>query len=460
MQKLTIIFFVKFHLFCGLLLYSLGLPKTASSGEAPYNVSWIKQIGTNADDYSYGVSFDRLGFTYITGRTHGDLAEVNSGDSDIFLSKYDEMGNLQWSRQFGTTQLDEGHSISTDGIGNIFISGITGGTLHGANFGFRDAFLTKYDAAGNLTWTRQIGTEKYDDSTSVSADGLGNVYVSGTTLGSLAGPIGGITDAFICKYDISGNLAWARQVGTTSNEHSWGVSADGVGNVYLTGFTDGAFGGPFSGARDAFITKFSSDGNLIWKRQIGTADYDDSYSVKADGMGSVFVSGRTRGSLDGGNSGDFDAFLSKFDQDGNLLWSRQLGSSQYDSSNGVTVDVLGNVYISGITEGLVGDHNFGAADVFILKYDPIGNLIWKHQLGTREADDSWGVSADLSGNVYISGYTAGSLDGLNLGRSDAYIAKLSPQIPEPSTFLLLGSIALPILVYLIISKIIVATRRI
>ncbi len=106
-------------------------------------------------------------------------------------------------------------------------------------------------------------------------------------------------------------------------------------------------------------------------------------------------------------------------------WTRQLGSSEYDTSNGVSADGLGNVYVSGCTNGSLGGDSAGLSDAFISKYDASGSLLWTRQLGTSTSDVSRGVSADGLGNIYISGWTYGSLEGDNAGDLDAFLVKIS-----------------------------------
>lgn len=107
--------------------------------------------------------------------------------------------SVEWVQQLGTSGIDISYGVSADGVGNVYISGSTNGSLGGPSAGFDDAFVTKYDAAGTLQWSRQLGTSTYDYSYGVSADGLGNVYISGSTQGSLGGPNAGSTDAFVAK---------------------------------------------------------------------------------------------------------------------------------------------------------------------------------------------------------------------------------------------------------------------
>jgi hypothetical protein len=137
----------------------------------------------------------------------------------------------------------------------VYISGYTSGSLGGPSAGDYDAFVSKYDAAGNLQWTRQVGTLHNDESKGVSADGLGNVYIAGGSNGGLGAPSAGNFDAFVSKYDAAGNLQWTRQLGTRDNELCYGVSADGLRNVYFSGETSGSLGGPNAGGRDALVGK-------------------------------------------------------------------------------------------------------------------------------------------------------------------------------------------------------------
>lgn len=196
-----------------LVVLSVCSATSAARGES---IEWTRQLGTSSSDYSQGVSADGLGNVYISGRTSGSLAGPIVGADDAFVSKYNAAGTLEWTRQLGTSSSDPSYGVSADGLGNVYISGWTGGSLDGPNAGLSDAFVSKYDAAGTLQWSRQLGTSTTDASRGVSADGLGNVYISGYTGGSLGGPNAGSSDAFVSKYDAAGTLQWTRQVGSST----------------------------------------------------------------------------------------------------------------------------------------------------------------------------------------------------------------------------------------------------
>ena len=281
---------------------------------AAVNLEWTRQLGTSAREDNYGVSADGLGNVYISGYTQGSLQGSNAGARDAFVAKYDAAGARLWIKQLGTTVDDRGWGVSADGIGNVYLAGTTAGGLQGANLGGTDAFLTKYDATGALLWTRQLGSTADDDGRNVYADGSGNVYISGFTSGSLQGSNAGLTDAFVSKYNSSGTLQWTRQLGTTSTDYSYGVTADASGNMYISGTTSGHFQGSGAITEDAFVAKYSSAGVLQWTQQLGTTTTADrNFTVAADTLGNVFISGVTNGSLQGTNSGGFDAFVAKYD---------------------------------------------------------------------------------------------------------------------------------------------------
>ncbi len=421
----------------GFLLVAWAMLATIGPAHAedPYHIAWVRQLGTYYWDRSYGVSADGLGNVYMSGFAEGSLGGPDVGRSGAFVSKYDAAGNLLWTRQPGTSDDDKSYGVSADGLGSVYISGYTRGSIGGPNAGKGDAFLSKYDGAGNLLWAQQLGTSDSDSSFGVSADGVGKVYIAGYTYGSLGGANAGQTDAFVSKYDGAGNLRWTRQLGTTHHDKSYGASADALGNVYIVGETYGSLGGPNTGlwSADAFVSKYDAAGNLHWTRQLGTDGSDYGKGVSADGAGNVYISGYTDRSLGGPNAGvwSLDAFVSKYDDAGNLLWIRQLGTSVQDYSYGVSADGLGNVYMSGWTWGSLGGPSAGSYDAFVSKYDGAGNFLWTRQLGTSAWEEAYGVSADALGSLYISGLTKGSLGGAHIGWDDAFIAKLV--VPEPGT---------------------------
>jgi len=140
---------------------------------------------------------------------------------------------------------------------NVYITGYTGGVLDGTA-GSVDAFLAKYDSAGTIKWTKQLGSTGYDRAQCVAVDSNNNVYIAGQTGGALDGTSAGSYDAFLAKYDSAGTIVWTKQLGTTESDRAYGVVVDSNNNVYITGETYGDLDGSGNvGGNDAFLAKYS-----------------------------------------------------------------------------------------------------------------------------------------------------------------------------------------------------------
>ncbi len=151
MAKSTSCFSVKLILFT--LCLSAGR-SVAASLEA--QAEWTRQLSSEVDAFGHGVAMSRLGVVYVTGDVDNRFLSPVRGSWDAFLSKYDSFGVLQWSTLLDSGADDSSSSIAIDNYENIYISGFTRGDLGGSNVGFRDAFINKYNSAGDLLWSRQL----------------------------------------------------------------------------------------------------------------------------------------------------------------------------------------------------------------------------------------------------------------------------------------------------------------
>jgi hypothetical protein len=206
-------------------------------------------------------------------------------------------------------------------------------------------------------------------------DGSGNIYVAGYTTGNLDGEINaGGYDAFLAMYDPTGAWQWTKLLGTAGDDYANGVAVDVSGYIYVTGPTSGALDGETNaGGYDAFLAKYDSSGNKQWTKLLGTAAPDDATGVAVDGSGNIYVTGSTDGNLNGNtNAGPSDVFLARYDSLGGRLWTKLLGSSSGDYPLGIAVGG-GYIYVTGLTSGnLDGNTNAGDTDIFLVKYSPGG----------------------------------------------------------------------------------------
>jgi hypothetical protein len=369
----------------------------------------IRQFGTTGFDGASAVAVDASGNVFVAGRTAGTLpGQLSAGGQDAFLCKYDPAGAVLWTRQFGgpagllvmTGNADSARAAAVDAAGNVYVVGSAEGVLD-AVVGARDAFVRKFDAAGNVLWTRQFGSASDDEATAVAVDASGNVLVVGTTFGALPGQMAsGNFDAFARKYDANGTVTWTRQFGTPGFDEALGVAVSPSGDVYVVGSTFGTLGASSDGARDVYVRRFSSAGAVSWTRQFGSSAGGDEYGL--------------------------DAFVARLDSSGTRLWTRQFGSPSNDGAAAITVDVTGQVLVAGDTLGaLPGQMSAGSGDAFARAYDAAGAEAWTRQFGSTGADTAAGIAS--RGGVFVVGQSFGALPGqASVGNSDAFLVRLAP----------------------------------
>ena len=414
-------------------------PSAGASATTAAAAGWAGTvlIGTSATERGHGIAVDGSGNVFVTGYTTGNLdGQANAGGEDIFLVKYDSAGARQWTRLSGTTANERGESVAVHTVsGNIYVTGATAGGLDGqANSGSGDAYLMKYNSSGVKQWTRLLGTTAIDNAWSVAVDSSENIYVAGSTNGNLGGQAGsGGTDAFVARYDSSGNVVWTRLLGNGTLTYGYAVAVASSGNVYVSGVTRGTLGGQANaGIQDAFVAKYNPAGTLQWVRMAGSALFDYCYGVAVDSGENVYISGASYGNFDGhlntdqdGTADTEDIFLVKYDSSGAKQWSVFHGGAGNDVTYGMAVDAGDNIYINGNTDAnLDGQVNSGGHDSILLKYNSAGVRQWTRVLGTASGEYARGMAVDSSNDAYITGFTSGNLDGVtNSGGNDGIIVK-------------------------------------
>ena len=337
---------------------------------------WTRLLGSSSSDLALSISTAADGSIYITGYTNGSLdGQTNSGEDDAFISKYSSDGTKAWTRLLGTSVSDFAKSISTAADGSIYITGWTKGPLDGqTNSGKDDAFISKYSSNGTKAWTRLLGTSESERPSSISTAADGSIYITGFSNGSLDGQTNsGFSDAFVSKYSSDGTKAWTRILGSYEDDFAESISTAADGSIYITGWTKGPLDGQTNSGflnRDAFISKYSSDGTKAWTRLLGSYEDDFAKSISTAADGSIYITGWTNGSLDGQtNSGEGDAFISKYSSDGTKAWTRLLASTSSGAANSISAAADGSIYITGSTfKSLDGQTNSGTYDAFIIRF--------------------------------------------------------------------------------------------
>ncbi|MCY4530308.1 MAG: SBBP repeat-containing protein [Chloroflexi bacterium] len=397
------------------------------------------QIRSPFDDYGNAVTVDTAGNVYIAGHIEDALpGQTYLGGKDAFIQKRDGSLAEVWTRQFGTDNNDSVETIAVDDVGNVYLAGSTIGEFsgHTTEYFGSDAFVRVYDADGTERWTTQFGTDFATVAQAVAVDGAGNLYVGGYTEGGLPGfenaggaPLGPVSDwndAFLRKYGSDGTVLWIQQFGHERHDEVLGVALDGSGSVYVSGYTDASFEGYNNpGGRDAFIRKYDPDGNVVWTRQFGSSSSaggqpnDKALDIALDSSGNIYVSGSTTGVFEGEDSGGAnDGFVRKMDANGEHLWTRQFGGEDDDTADAIAVDERGMAFIAGNTASSIpGAGGEGQDDGFAKSFDANGDDRWTRTVGTRRVDGARDV-AQGSGGVYVIGGTEGEIGPGGAGKGD------------------------------------------
>ena len=226
---------------------------------------------------------------------------------------------------------------------------------------------------------------------------------------------------------------WTKLLGSTNDDKVTALTTGLDGSIYVSGYTYGALldgQAQIGGLNDAFLTKYSADGTKVWTKLLGSSGSDYAQALTTGLDGSIYLSGYTAGALDGQtySGGFYDAFLTKYSTDGTKVWTKLLGTSSGDLAYALTTGLDGSIYISGYTAGALDGQTYsgGIYDAFLTKYSADGTKVWTKLLGSSGYDRAMALTTGLDGSIYVSGETYGALDGqTNSGSSDAFLTKYS-----------------------------------
>ncbi|MBX2909425.1 MAG: SBBP repeat-containing protein [Chitinophagales bacterium] len=246
--------------------------------------NYARGISLDSDGNSYVVGY------FVGTQDFGIETLTSAGSSDIAIFKISSQGNLLWIKQFGQNGDDRAYGISTDDGTNFYVTGsfmnkITFGSTELTSRGDVDIFITKIDTSGNTLWVSQAGGESVDKAFAISTDKLGNNYITGTFKD--VAQFGNVNctsvirseDVFVSKIDANGNFIWTKQAGGGSKDEGYGISIDAQGNSYITGsfFSDTATFGNIiltsNSFGDAFIAKFNGSSHNVGISDINKTDF-------------------------------------------------------------------------------------------------------------------------------------------------------------------------------------------
>ena len=198
-------------------------------------------------------------------------------------------------------------------------------------------------------------------------------------------------------------VSWGVQLGTKGEENFHAVVCDNDNNPVVCGETGGKLGNRHFGDLDGLVVKYSPDGNTLWIRQMGSHSKDTFKNICIDKEGDYLLVGYSEGDFENNkNLGRSDAIIAKMSPKGKIIWVKQFGTDDLDEATAVVVDKKNNYYIAGNTRGKIGDIKKGVQDVFVLKMDSSGKILWKQQCGTKTRDNVNSMHIDQKNRIFIA----------------------------------------------------------
>jgi len=470
---------VKLVFTCLIIQFSL------SAQTLPY-LEWATYHGGAGDESFRDMAIDVSGNVYVIGTTSGVSGiatagasqTTNNGGMDVFLAKYSPQGDRIWSTYFGGESDDFGQGIDIDAGGNILVTGKTisvSGIAFGAAFqpvknSGEDIYIAKFDQNGNKLWATYYGGPGDDRANSIAGDLSGNLVIAGWTTSSAnvtttvydntyAGGNSWGGDVLIAKFDSNGQRLWATYYGDTGDDLGLQIDVDNVDNVIVSGWTSsttnfsstGTYQPVYGGdTADAFLLKFSPNGNRIWATYYGGAGNDYGDALIIDNSNEIYLAGPTNSSNSLTSTGahqvtvggNYDGFLSKFTANGQRIWGTYYGGTGDDNIYGLAIDGAQNVYISGTTSSVNNISTLNAhqtaksagEDAYIAKFSGSGSRSWGTYFGGNSQDQGYGLVTTYDGFIYSAGLTrstfnistTGADQGNNGGLQDGYLAKFAP----------------------------------
>ncbi len=425
------------------------------------NVLWANSAGGTNNDEGQNITMDASGNIYVSG-FYGSQSIIFGNDTftnglpgistDFFLAKYDANGNFYWATNKGLGSNTSSQTISVDAAGNVYATGSFTGAFatvgtdtirnpHG-QIGNSSIYAVKYNLTGNVAWVKAVQATSpngVDYGQSISTDAFGNIYITGYFVDdtirfghdTLTG-----SGFVLLKYNQLGTPVWAKKAGGQGfvGENSQGISTDAQGNIFVTGEFPGGnmtFGSntiinlhSSSGSTEIYLVKYDSTGHVAWAQGAGGTGYNISNRVSIDAAGNAYITGTF-----GSTSIDFDnttlttvnnsypggIFVVQYTAGGNVGWAKSAGGNALGYSTGISVDALGDVYITGYYAGpnitfggaTITDTVSGNTDFFVAKlgYHPVATGVGD----LNNSSDNIKVYPNPStGSIYFKDISTGS----------------------------------------------------
>ena len=386
-----------------------------SSGENKGDaITWDKTFGGRLEDRGFSITqtenggYAVAGYTILDREQKRDTWRAKLGyiefseekRQDIWIIKLDKNGNMEWEEIFGDNEPDIAKSIIQTKDGGYAVAGFIC-TIYSEK---QDIWIIKLGENGNKEWVKTFDGDKNDVAYSIIQTEDGGYAIAASTGIKLWGE----DNCWVIKLDAKGNMEWDNNFGGTNWDEIYSIIQTKDGNFITTGcvWSKGA------GRGDVRVAKLNIRGDLIWDKTFGGSENDEAYSVIQTDDEGYAIAGFTV--LE--DTGDRDFWVIKLDKEGNKVWDRTFGGTSEEWANSIIQNKNGNYMVAGWTKSM----GAGKTDVWIVKLDKRGNLIWDKTFGGSENDEAHSIIQTEDGGYAVVGWTKSK----GAGNADVWVIKL------------------------------------
>ena len=332
----------------------------------------------------------------------GYSSSFGAGGNDVSLLKINSGGTVEWAKYYGGWNDDEGHDIKKMSNGDFIISGKT----NSSGVGNKDIFILRVNSDGDLIWSKTYGESSWEQPRGKAIEASnGDIIVIATTQSIGAGG----KDALFLRISPTGDLLIDKTYGNSDNDWEHDYVLMNNGDIVLSGRFNHSNYGSYG-----TLMRIDETGNILWAKTYNTSGACKFIRLRKTENDNLIAAGR----IDGYGAGGTDIFVAMTDGAGNLLWNKTYGGPGYEKAIGIAFSPDQNIVISGFTDSF----GFGSYDIFLIKTDMSGNLIWGKVYGGSADDYIYGGYGLLNENN--SGYIVnGETKSFGMGSTDMYIIK-------------------------------------
>jgi hypothetical protein len=362
------------------------------------DTSWTRLYGGPRDEYGYSVR----------QTTDGGYIIAGTDEIRVYLIKTDSDGDTMWTNNYGGTYNNWGYSVQQTNDGGYIISGATMKNESGTDSG--DIYLIKTDSLGDTSWTRMYGGDYTDHGYSVQQTEDGGYIIAGYTASY---NVLNEFDVYLVKTDEKGDTVWTKTYGELSDDYGYSVQQIEDGGYIITGVTTRD-----DSTLDVYLIRTDDSGLVKWKRRYGGTSADCGYSVLQTVDGGYIIAGYTTQNILALQN---DVFLIKTDSDGDTTWTHTYGGSYDDGGYSVYQTTDGGYIITGSTADIENETH---SDVYVIKTDPLGAVMWTKRFGGLDDDGGYSIQQTTDGGYIITGYSG----SFTAGNKQIYLIKTKPII--------------------------------